>query len=550
VIRISTDPSRQEFLLAFPFNSSDIHAVRNLPIRAWDKHAKVWKVPFLAVHSLDGLGAYWSESAAEWRRKINSSLGQLIDCKFQSPPESNEKLRAYQRVGTNFLKKAKKAILADEPGLGKTIQSIAAVIENEAFPCLIVCPATLKWNWHRQLVEHFGIEPVVVDGNAENRHQQWLQEAQFHISNYDILHPDSAYVLKTKWASSICDEAVYIKNEKALRSKAVRKLLKTEMRIALSGIPMENHLGELNTILQWVRPEIVPNSWNFKKRYCILDWNGKVAEYKNMEEYHMLTSPFILRREKKDVLLELPPKVYTDIPIDLSDAGKKFYKQMAKNIEDELDDGETGEGLASLMQLVRAREFVETPEKFDPSLENEKYQLAYDIYQNHGKLVVFVNFLDALEGLRSFLENRMVSCFILQGEMSPKARIDAVNKFDESERGVFISTDAGRFGLDLVSADALMHLGYFFNPATMQQREDRLHRIGQKESVTIYRPYYRGTIDEGIRKIYMRRALSVQNFVDVSEKMSLARLSRKNFHRIIYGDDYEQDGFVKLEASI
>ena len=516
------------FLLSFPYNEVDLAKVKALPVRDWRKKEKIWRVHKLAALTLKNLPANWSKDAAEARERVERLLTYLVDFKFDQNIEAHDGLFPYQERGTRFLRYARKAFLNDDMGLGKTIQSIAAVLKANVDSCLILCPASLKWNWEFQFQKHFNIQPLVIHGNAQTRQEQWASDDVFKISNYDILTRDWEYIPR-KWDAIIADEVVALKNGSAQRTKLARRL-KSDIRYGLSGTAWELNLLEFHSIMQWIRPEILPNFWNFQRRYCSVDHWGKINGYKNLGELHLLTSPFILRRTKAEVLPELPPKIYSDIPLEMPEAMAKQYNALAGTYLHTLK--EKGAKANPLTATIRMRQFVEFPSIIGYEDEvHPRLQWLKDVHEEAPKVVVFTFFKTSANKLAEIFNTK----YLLTGDTPKDKRLPMVQEFNEQDRAILISTDAGRFGLDMVGADVIVHYGYFFNPATMIQREDRLHRIGQLSTVQVMRPFYTNSVDVGIRKIYMDRQESEHDFSEGSQMMSRLKLSMKDFEMLAFG---------------
>jgi len=531
---IKIDYDSPNFVLTFPYNQEDLKTVRALPLRDWVKVEKVWKVPQLAVKTLDNLSAQWTDEAKIVKESIDDGLIELIEYKFDDSIKDEEDtlLRPYQQIGVNFLSKAKKALLADEMGLGKSIQSIKTIIDLNLKRNLILCPSTLKLNWRNEFIKHFDITPVVISGTKKERVNQWTDiDSQYVIANYDLLRFDWEVIPKS-WDSIIADEVVYLKHNKSARTKLAKKL-KSPIRLALSGLPLENNLMEFQSIMEWIRPELVPSAYRFKYRYGVWDYGGKLIGYRNLDELHMLTSPFILRRTKAQVLPELPPKIHSEFPLEMPASVVKAYNSIKKDFITWLKgDGREASPASVLEQTIRMRQFVEFPEIIGfNSIPNLKLEWLRDTYQNIPKMVVFTYFKASV----SLLQNIFDTEYVLTGDTPTEERFDLIERFNAEDTGMLIMTDAGRFGLNITGASTIVNYGSFYNPATMQQREDRLHRYGQTNVVHVLSPYLVGTIDEGIRSIFLRREKDIQQFIEGSERVSIERLDRKDFERLVSG---------------
>lgn len=529
MISIDFDFKKHDFLLSFRWNEQDLETVRRLPVRSWDKDEKLWRVPEKAVLSLDSLLSTWSDVALAKKKQIKGNLLSLVDLKFQVGEErttsAGTHLRNYQSVGVDFLTRAKQGLLCDDMGLGKSIQSIQTLIDLGTKKNLILCPATLKWNWHQEFQKHFGLEPTIITGNATKRKELWNSEAQYTIANYEILQHDWN-VLPKKWDAIVLDEAVYVKSHKATRTKLTKKL-KSDVRIALTGLPMELHLMEFHSIFDWAVPGLLPSLYKFKYRYCNFDMFGKIIGYKNIDELHLLTSPFLLRRTKKEVEKELPEKIIIDVPLEFSEEAGSYYKQLASQFFDELNGSSN-----VLASLIKMQQFVEFPEILGEKIPSRKLEWLDVLYAQTDKVVVFTRFLQSANRLISHYKTP----YSITGETAQEKRLGMVNDFNAKDKGIMICTDAGKFGINLTGADTIVHFGYSYNPATQLQREDRLHRIGQTKTVTVFRPYLMHSIDEGIRKVFLSRDANIVEFLDASHKMSVAKLSKKEFMKLVWGE--------------
>ncbi len=518
-----------DYIYASKQTAEGLKTVQELPVRTWQKKLKRWEVPLLAVKSLEGIEAEWTPEALQWQEKVNKALLFLIDCKF-NPGEEHTQLRPYQTVGVRFLAAAKKAILADDMRLGKTIQSIYAVLENNCAKVLILCPANVKWNWYQEFQKHFEIEALVIEGNAEQRKILWDSDNQFKIANYDLLIRDWN-VMPKEWDAIIADECVYLKTHSSQRTKLAKKL-KANMKIGLSGFPMERNLLEFHSICEWVRPEVIPNFYRFKYRYCVFDWNGAIIGYKNLEELHLLTSPYILRRTRKEVRPELPDKIYTEVPLEFGSKQRQAYNAIKGEYLTWLAD-QTGNDWqeGALEKQLRLRQFVEFPSLVGFDLSSGKLEWLEELYEMVDKIVVFTFFRESAKLIR----DRFNTKYFIAGGVPSKDRFSLTEEYNKATRGILVATDAGRFGTDLSGADTIVHFGCEHNPATMRQREDRLIEYGQPEAVQVLTPMFRYSIDEGIYKRFIERERDAKEFMDGSNTMSLSRLSKEDFKRMVEG---------------
>ena len=532
---IRIDYNSPFFILDFPYNEGELKLVQDLPVRTWNPHSKLWKVPRLASKSLEQLtGCTWTDKAKLAKQNVEDTILKLVDLKFQEG-ESDGLLRPYQTVGVEFLTFAKKGLLADDMGLGKSIQAIKAALNVSADKVLVLCPASLKWKWVDEFKKHFNIDAFVVAGKKEERRAVWKSDTRFIIANYELLLPQHDWDdMPHEWDVIIADEAVYLKNPKAQRTKRALRL-QAEYKFALSGMYIENSLLEFFSIMRFVRPEVLTsNIHSFTKRYCNVDWNGKIISTKKekLPELHALTSPFVLRRTKLEKLKELPPKIYTPIPLEMSKKETKAYVKLSREFKKWVEGGSKEEHKTIGSATLDVRYFVEG--MYGDIKTKTKRQWLEELYNDVDKLVVFTFFEKSARMLKKYFDTP----YYISGK-EKNNRFEVVKDFNKAKKGILVSTDAGKFGLDMVGADTLVHYGYVHNPGTMIQREDRLWRMGQEKTVNVLLPYLIGTIDEGIQKVYNTRLAESTNFMEGSEQMQEVKLSVTDYVKLIDGDYHE-----------
>ncbi|MBI2020099.1 DEAD/DEAH box helicase [Candidatus Daviesbacteria bacterium] len=530
---ISISYEKPNFILSFPYNEEDLRLVRSLSVREWDKKQKVWKVYHLAIKSLEELNnTVWSKEALVAKETINRILSKCIDFQFKKG-EARGFLRPYQSAGISYLAFVNRGFLNDEMGLGKTVQVIQTLLDLDCRKSLILCSATLKRNWENEFLKHFNIQPLVITGNAEERKELWNSDNKFLIANYDLLNRDWGIIPK-KWDAIICDEVMHLKNHAATRTKLAKKLI-SKVRIPLSGTLFEKNIFEFHSVLDWAIPGLLPPFYRYKYRYCVFDFNGKVIDYKKdkLTELYTLTAPFILRRTKDKVLTELPPKIYNYVPLDLDEMQKEAYKAIASEFIEWLrKQTGTNWGLNALQKRIKLRQFVEFADIINLKVPNPKLDWLDEMYEATNKMVVFSFFDESIKRLQKHFNTK----YYISGSVDADKRVGIIDEFNAEEKAILVSTDAGKYGVNITGADTIVHFGSVDNPATMMQREDRLHRFGQKSIVNVYNPYYVGTIDEGMMKKWQKERDNLKEFEEGTELMAKVNLSRTDFERMIYGN--------------
>ena len=431
---------------------------------------------------------------------------------FKVPKDLKANLREYQKEGYNWLKTLEHlglgGILGDEMGLGKTLQAITFILSNKGKKTLVVAPTSLIYNWKEEFNKFAPNLVVEVLNEGKDKREEVLEDIKNKdviITTYNLLKRDIEKYKEINFDYFFIDEAQAIKNPDSQNSEAVKEI-NSEYKFALTGTPMENSLMELWSIFDFVMPGYLYDRKRFTTRYY-----KKLNESKEvLEEIHSLIKPFILRRKKRDVIEELPDKIEKIHLIDLEKEQKKVYSVYAKNAlsimenKKEIDEFKKSK-IEILSYITKLRQLA-----LDPSVtindykgESAKIEALVEIL-NHGieeghKILVFSQFTSVLKNISSRLKEEEISFSYLDGSLSSKNRINMVNEFNEGENSVFlISLKAGGTGLNLTSADIVIHFDPWWNPAVENQATDRAHRMGQKNVVEVIKLIAKGTIEEKV----------------------------------------------------
>ncbi len=503
------------------------------------------------------------QAPATWRERSEAlrDLSRLEPAPL--PPELKAQLRPYQRLGVAWLRHLHRhelgGILADEMGLGKTLQALALLSAvragGSALPSLVVCPASLLENWRRESARFTPWLRVFVHHGA-SRLGSPAEAAPFAliVTSYGTLTRDAVLFTAIDFDCIVADEAQHIKNRRSQNAAALRTL-RARSRFLLTGTPMENSLDDLRSLFEFLLPgylDRVPAGTRGDERA----WYDERLKAK--------AAPYLLRRTKRAVAPELPPRVEQTLWCELTGAQAALYRQTQQRTERELFDLEAGGAseaklrFAALTQLLRLRQICCDPRlvpaspepgaaadlaapAVDPAassavpyadsgkLEAFRELLAEAIDDGH-RLLVFSQFTALLALLREELAAQDIAHCDLDGSMSPRARQAQVDRFQTSaDVPVFlISLKAGGTGLNLTGADTVVHFDPWWNPAVEAQATDRAHRIGQKRVVTSYKLIASGTVEEKVLGLQAeKRALLAGVFEAsdaVSAKLSLADL--------------------------
>jgi len=416
-------------------------------------------------------------------------------------------LRAYQKTGVQWLLSLRKngfgACLADDMGLGKTLQIIAYLSEKsmEDSCNLIIVPKTLVVNWQRE-IKKFAPSTNIYIYHGSDRDINMIGDYKVIISTYQTLVNDINMFKEYRFENLIIDEAQYIKNP---RSKAYHALksVNASMKIILTGTPLENNLEEYWGLMRLINPDVFDSYKNVSN-----------AGSDTVERVKRMTSPFLLRRLKKDVLKELPEKQEQILYVKLGGEQQVLYNQMLESIRYEiLRKNERFEmksnsimlsGLLYLQEICCHPKLLKREYNEGGCTESAKLELLMELlktlYYNGHKVVIFSRFTKMLKLIEKKVVNEHFNYFYLDGKT--KDRMSIVDEFEISEQGVFlISLKAGGTGINLTSADTAIIYDPWWNPASEKQAEDRIYRIGQKKNVMIYRLIAEGTIEEKIQKL-------------------------------------------------
>ncbi len=510
-----------------------------LGIEILDSH--VLKRPLWSLASIDSSqfeGLPISFSMTEKLKNIRCQmLGETHPVFSQVPDAINAKLRSYQLDGVKWLERLRSmylnGILADDMGLGKTLQAIVTISQHRnssSGPALIVCPTSLLYNWKEEFSKFNGaLRAVVVDGIPSSRKKilDGVLSYDVVITSYTLLQKDIESYKEIPFSYVILDEAQHIKNRGTRNAKSV-KMVQADHRLILSGTPIENSLEELWSLFDFLMPGFLSTYDRFVEKYVRI---SGAEQFKNLEFLKKKVSPFILRRMKSDVLDDLPPISEIVYHCQLSETQKQLYKSYAESARDELvklvqRDGFDRVQIHVLATLTRLKQICchpaifakETPEPGDSAKYDMLLDLLQTLVEGKHKTVIFSQYTKMLQIMKGDFEQRGIRFAYLDG--STKDRLAAVKQFNEDETlSVFlVSLKAGGTGLNLVGADTVIHYDMWWNPAVESQATDRVHRMGQKSSVSSYKLITLGTIEEKIAEMQSRKKGLVKKVISCDDE--------------------------------
>lgn len=503
----------------------------------------LWNLATIDPKAFDGLPVDFemSDKLLEIREQM---LGNTKIKPTPIPKEMNVSLRPYQEEGVHWLERLRlmylNGILADDMGLGKTVQAITAITQNlkknPSAQTIIVCPTSLLYNWKEELHKfNPAVKAIVVDGIPNYRKKVLTQIDEYNviITSYTLLQKDIETYSQVSFSYAILDEAQHIKNRGTRNAKSV-KMIQAAHRLILTGTPIENSLDELWSLMDFLMPGFLSTYDRFVEKYVRASGEEHV---KNIEYLKRKVSPFILRRMKIDVLKDLPPVSELVYHCQLSNVQLELYKSYAASARDELvklveRDGFDKVQIHVLATLTRLKQICCHPAIFAKEKaevgDSAKYDMLIELLQtlvegNH-KTVIFSQYTRMLHIMREDFEQRGISFSYLDG--STKNRLEVVKNFNANPKiPVFlVSLKAGGTGLNLVGADTVIHYDMWWNPAVENQATDRVHRIGQKNSVSSYKLITLNTIEEKIVEMQRRKKGLVKKVVSCDDE-AIAKLT-------------------------
>ncbi|BDO07891.1 helicase [Aeromonas caviae] len=447
----------------------------------------------------------WHDLQQEWQQEVECA------------PELLTALRDYQKEGVRWMATLAHhgfgACLADDMGLGKTLQALMVLrMRQHLGPALVVVPKSVVTNWQEEVARFAPeLEVVVFEHPAERA--TLIQEAkagQIILVNYGMLGSLSQALKSRHWASMVLDEAQQIKNAGTQRAKLLFQL-DGDFRLALSGTPIENHLGELWSLFTFINPGLLGSLGEFKRRF------GKaVKDPRHMAMLRAVISPFILRRLKQQVLTELPDKTEIIHHISLSPEERQLYEATRREVVQQVQSADGRALMHVLSGLTRLRRLCCSPQLVMPewsqtsSKLDEAMNLLEEAIDGGHRVLVFSQFVDLLSLLRARIAQKQWDYCYLDGGCSAKSRQESILRFRHEAVPLFlISLKAGGTGLNLTQADTVLHLDPWWNPAVEDQASDRAHRMGQTQPVTVYRLVCEQTVEEKIVALHdEKRALA------------------------------------------
>lgn len=454
------------------------------------------------------------------------------------PKEIKYKLRSYQKEGIYWLERIRSmylgGILADDMGLGKTIQTIAALCQahgKEKKLSLVVCTASLLYNWKEEFSKAQDmLNVMVVDGTPQRRKKLYGKRDEYDvmITSYSLLQKDVELLKDVSFHYLVLDEAQQIKNRGTRNAKSVKQL-KGDHKLVLSGTPIENSLDELWSLFDFLMPGFLGSYERFVEKYLRKKDNSHLS---NLDYLKTKSSPFLLRRMKKDVLKDLPPVSHIPYHCQLTSMQKELYDSYVDSARQELERLVDKEGFNKvrihvLATLTRLKQICCHPGIFSQERIKEgdsaKYEMLKDLLSSlisgDHKTVIFSQYTKMLNIMRKDFKKSGIPFCYLDG--TTKNRMDVVHQFNNDPKyPVFlVSLKAGGTGLNLTGADSVIHYDMWWNPAIENQATDRVHRLGQDKAVSVYKLITLNTIEEKIIEMQSKKSGIVKKIISSDDEV-------------------------------
>ena len=529
---------------------------RNIPKEIggrWDGIEKAWTVAFTSdnlEYLIDNLDNPTVDPSVEERlmqqTQKEARLEKLREMAKQDVPvnlkvaglKSAYNLYNYQKLGVAYaLTNGEGILVADDMGLGKSLQAIAVALVRKAKGlsknCLVITPASLKFNWPLEIEKFTDEKYVVVDGSPDERIAQWKRtDVFFTIVNYELLLEDLfggrdfkaregdseatitrkqdqkakaefrkkvlADIRQRTWDVIVVDECHALRSHSSRRSINV-KSLNGRFRLALTGTPMDGRLEELHSVMEFVYPGLFESRTRFLQKHADTDFFGKITGYHDIDSVRNRMANCFLRRLKKDVLKDLPDKIFENRIVVLSPSERDIYKKLASRGHEATKDAE------AMVAVIRCKQFCDHPEligesgKTSSKLESLREVLDEVVIENGHKVLVFSQYKQMVNILVRLFDEMNLKYLRIDGDTPKQSRADYQKQFNEDPKlDIMVGTGAMGAGLNFTSADYVVLYDQWWSNIMVDQAVDRAHRIGQKNTVTVITFTCRDTIEERI----------------------------------------------------
>ncbi len=552
-----------KLVISFKFDPAIVTAIKKIDGRVWNTAMKHWEVPTENVSEvlsvLVPLGFIANLDVLKLEEVEKSKIAQIDAIRTnESSYIGKLPLFGFQKIGASFVMNMPSCLLADVPGLGKSIQTIAGTEGDEQV--LLWTMSSLKYTFEEEIKKWFpDAKVIVVDGDKEARTSQWVagmngiyvggvkQKFKYVIANYELLIYDFDLIKDHEWCTIVADEATRISNPDASTTRNLKKL-KSKKRVALTGTPISNKPDDVFSIIDWLVPRYLGTYAQFKTKYCDLSeeyGNGraytKIIGYRNMDQLREKVGRFMLRRTKEEVFKDFPPKTIENIVFSLPPTERNMYTAIKEKLIKEIKELSTLNTNTlniipvKMLRLKQCTGHTKLVGGYGRG-ESTKLQILKDklteIFANGEKAIVFTQFAEMLHIMNEELKE--FNPILIYGDVENMERFVRVKEFnDDPKPRVIIMTEAGAYGLNMQSASYVFHYDAPWSIAKLMQREDRAHRIGQNKPVTVYNMIAKDTIDEYVLKILHKKQIVSVDILADAERLAETGLSEEDINAIL-----------------
>lgn len=501
--------------ISFPYKTDTILEIRRLAGVKYLPKKQVWTAPLFleTIKRLQELGFSLDDRLREFKNRSVQKTGTFLHQEIKGLKKT---LFPFQQEGVDHIEqKNGRCLLADEMGLGKTVQALAwCQLHRDKTPVVIIVPASVKLNWKEELHRWLpGVRPEILSSKTP-----WKPSGDFLIINYDVLYYWIDTLKKVNPQVLITDECHYYKNSASRRTKAIKHLGKNIPHvIAISGTPIVNRPIEIYNAVKLINPDLFPNYMNFTRRFCDARFDGFKWDYSgasNTQELHrILTDSIMIRRLKKDVLKDLPDKLYSFIPLEFTPQAKRDYIKAERSFIEYLREEY---GKERVKKALNAQTLTQYSELKKLAVQGSLWQAVEwirDFLSSDQKLVVFAIHRFVIDELMNAFGDIAVK---IDGSTPVKERQKAVHKFqnDKCCRLFIGNIKAAGVGITLTSASNIAFLELPWTPGELLQAIDRVHRIGQTKGVNVYYLFTEGTIMDRIARLIHEKQLVINSVLD------------------------------------
>ena len=479
----------------------------------------------------------------------------------------NADLYPFQEEGVRFAVFKKGVIIADEMGLGKTLQAIStAILKKDLFDfkkTLVICPASVKHQWRKEVERFTDENAIVVEGFPEERAELYINDNSFfHIINYETVLRDIHAINQSNYDFVILDEAQKIKNYETKTSNAVKQI-KKKHALVITGTPLENKILDLYSIVNFLDPHVLAPQWEFSYQHCVFDEgeNNRILGYYDLQKLKTRLDPILIRRQKKEVFDQLPQVIQKDVVVNMTAAQADYHAGFMRGIAHILAKKfKTAYDMQRLMllmsnaRMVSDSTFLIDKETHHSSKMDELNDILFDkldIQHNQRKIIIFSEWVTMLNIIGEMLKEKGVTFTTLTGKVPVKKRKDLIENFEKDANcKVFLSTESGGAGLNLQMADTVINFELPWNPAKKNQRIGRIDRIGQKkDTLLVYNLICNNSIEVSINAgLGLKQNLfnSIMNANSMTDVVDFSEKGKSQFIEKL--EEAVQENLAQLEA--